>query len=210
MFNANSSHGILVDTDGAITLTGTPTSGVAGTGTVVTNGNSAAGIWIAQTPTGTAPQSTVTGLVAWGSPDGNGMRIVAGSHVAVRGSAFLSNKVNGVIVSTGAGNYNDISLIDLGDGTTLGGNTFQGTLSAGANGGAGLCLSIAANRGQTLLAEGDSFRGVDCSAAATLLLNTKGCGNSATACAGGICDLGFGAAQTAVTPNAFNVMSCTQ
>lgn len=216
MFNANSAHGIFVGDDGSITLTGAPISAVAGTGTVVTNSNSAAGVWIQQTPSATAPPpNSITGLVSWGNFAGNGMRIVAGSNVTVRGSAFLSNNADGVIISTNPtrGNANDsnISLVDLGDGTTAGGNTFQGAIGEGANGNAGLCLAITPNLGETLQAVGNIFRGNTCaSAASTLLLNNTGCGNSVAKCAGGICDLGFGRAQNATTPNAFNVSMCTQ
>ena len=214
-FNGNSAHGILVDTDGSVTLTGTP-GATQGTGTVETNANQAAGMWIQQTPSPTAPPpNAITGLVSFGNTSGNGVRIVGGSNVTVRGSVFLGNSADGVIISTnptnGNANDNDISLIDLGDTATSGGNTFQAPLGAGNNGNAGVCLDIAANSGETLLAVGNTFRGINCAAATSaLLLNSTSCNNNAKSCAGGVCDLGFGTAQKATTPNAFNVSQCTQ
>jgi hypothetical protein len=212
-FNQNTAHGILVDTSGSISLTGSVTSASSGTGTVVTNQNVAAGVWIEQTPGATAPpQNVITGLVAWGNTAGNGLRIVAGSNVQLRNSALLANKDNGVIVSTGGTSTtpnNDLSHIDLGSGSSNGGNTFQAALGSGNNGGAGICLNVAKNSG-VLGAVGNVFSAADCSTtAATLTLNTSGCGNNAGKCASGVCDLGFGSAAAA-TGNSFDVSMCAQ
>jgi hypothetical protein len=211
-FNANTAHGILVDQTGFIDVNGVVTNGAAGTGTIQTNGNLPAGIWIQQTPGATVPQNTITGVVSYGNTAGNGMRIVAGSSIVVRNSAFLANSGDGVIISTygtGATAVNDISKIDLGDIAANGANTFQAPLGAGNNGNAGLCLAVAANSG-TLGAIGNQFSAANCATtAATLTLNTNGCGNSANRCASGVCDLGFGTAAEA-TGNSFDVSMCTQ
>jgi Cys-rich repeat protein len=230
-FDTNSAHGILIDTTGLINLTGSVTAGSATpTGTVVTNGNSAAGVWIAQTP-GTSRQNIINGLVSYLNAGGNGMRIVAGSNVQVRNSVFLNNSANGVIISTsGAGATaaanNDIANIDLGvPSNTNGGNTFQAPLSGAHNGQAGICLAIAPGNSsatppvaaQTLSAVGNQFSAALCTGAttATLTLNKNNCTNSALQCSTGVCDLGLQANGTSgpagtVVPNSFNVSTCTQ
>jgi hypothetical protein len=211
-FNANTAHGILVDQTGYIDLTGAVTNGAMGTGTIQTNGNLPAGVWIQQTPGANIPRNIITGLVSYQNTGGNGMRIVAGSSVTVRSSAFLANAADGVIVSTygtGATAVNDMSKIDLGDATGNGDNTFQAPLGAGNNGNAGLCIAVAANAG-VLSAVGNQFSAANCATtAATLTLNASGCGNSAARCAGGVCDLGYASAADS-TGNSFNVAMCTQ
>jgi hypothetical protein len=211
-FNANTAHGILVDQTGYIDLTGAVTNGAMGTGTIQTNGNLPAGVWIQQTPGANIPRNIITGLVSYQNTGGNGMRIVAGSSVTVRSSAFLANAADGVIVSTygtGATAVNDMSKIDLGDATGNGDNTFQAPLGAGNNGNAGLCIAVAANAG-VLSAVGNQFSAANCATtAATLTLNASGCGNSATRCASGVCDLGYASAADS-TGNSFNVAMCTQ
>jgi hypothetical protein len=210
-FNANTAHGILVDDTGFIQLTGVVTNGAAGTGTVQTNGNLPAGVWIQQTPGAAIPQNVITGLVSFQNTGGNGMRVVAGSSVKVRSSAFLANAGDGVIVSTygtGATAVNDMSKIDLGSGASNGDNVFQAPLGAGNNGNAGLCIAVAANSG-ALSAIGNQFSAANCATtAATLTMNAAGCGNSANRCASGVCDLGFAAAADA-TGNSFDVAMCT-
>jgi hypothetical protein len=204
-FDDNTAHGILVGGTGFIHLTGSVISATAGTGTVVTNGNTAAGVWIQQTAAAPA-QNVINGLVSFANAGGNGMRIVGGSSVQLRSSVLLGNGANGVIVSTGTGaTANSLANIDLGTGASSGGNTFQAPLGSGNNANAGLCLAVAANSG-TLDAAGDTFHAATCtSGTPTLTLNTKGCGNNAAMCAGGVCDLG----ETAATGNVFNVATCT-
>jgi hypothetical protein len=210
MFNNNTAHGILVGGNGFVHVTGSVTSAAAGTGTVETNGNAAAGVWIEQTASAAAlPQNVIDGLVSFANAAGNGMRIVGGSNAKVRNSVFLGNGGNGVVVSSGVGNKaNSLADIDLGTSSTGGSNgrnTFQAPLGGGNNANAGLCLAVAANSG-TLNAAGNTFHAATCtSGALTLTLNAKGCGNNAAMCAGGVCDLG----ETTATGNVFDVSTCT-
>lgn len=207
-FDANTNHGILVDGMGSVTVTGTVTNAATGQGTVTTNGNYAAGVSIEQTP-GTPPLNAISGLVAFGNTNGNGMRFVAGSNVSLRNSGSLGNQGNGVIVSavTATAGSNDISKIDLGSppdaGVTYGGNTLQAALGSGNNGGAGICLQVRPNAG-TLNAAGNQFATVNCgTTAGTLTLNSGACGNAA--CTGGVCDLGI----VNTTGNGFDVSLCS-
>jgi hypothetical protein len=182
-FDANTNHGIFVDTDASITLTGVITSITAGTGTVTTNGNFAAGIWVQQRP-GTPPANLITGLISFGNTNGNGLRFFGGSNVRVRDSAALGNADNGLLVSSNLGTIggDDISKIDLGTaadaGAGYGSNTFQEALgAAGHNAGDGICLDVRANTG-TLHAEGNTFGSADCATTATALTVEEGaCGN---------------------------------
>jgi hypothetical protein len=206
-FDANTNHGILVDENGSVTITGTVIDGATGTGTVTTNANYLAGIWIEQTP-GTPPLNSISGVVSFGNTNGNGMRFVGGSNVKLRNSVLLGNQVNGLIVSAGAGAPgNDITTIDVGTtggaGTTFGGNTLQGALGFGNNSGAGLCLDMGDNAG-TLKAAGNVFEANNCATGAHALhFNAGGCDN--LACAGGVCDLGI----TDGTGNDIDVTMCT-
>ncbi len=163
-FNDNSAHGILVDLIGSVNITGVPSGGNAGT--VVANANNYAGLWIETTPGKNAPRSLVRGIVAFGQTGGNGMRIIAGSSIEVRGSVLLGNAGNGVHVSpyvAGKMVSNDVSMIDLGAPNDPGGNTLQATQGMGNNDNAGICLTVAPNSGK-LLAEGNVFAGpIDCS-----------------------------------------------
>jgi len=192
-FDSNTNHGILVDQNGSVTITGTVIDGAMGTGTVTTSRNYLAGIWIEQTP-GTPPLNTITGVASFGNTNGNGMRFVGGSNVKLRGSVLLGNQVNGLIVSAGAGGPgNDISNIDVGTvgggGSTLGGNTLQGALGLGNNGGAGLCLDVGNNAG-TLEAAGNIFEGENCATTVHALhFNAGSCDN--LTCTGGVCDVGI-------------------
>jgi hypothetical protein len=208
-FDTNTVHGILVDANGSIALTGAVTSAaVPPTGTVTTNHNTAAGIWVEQTP-GSAAQNTITGLVSYANA-GNGIRFVGGSNVKLRASVSLGNAASGVIVSAGMGAAaaaNDIGNIDLGDpadaGGSLGENTVQAPLGNGENGNAGICLAMRANAG-TLLAAGNAFATANCATTAgAVTLNDKGCGNVA-ACTGNVCDIGYSGAG-----NDIDVSLCT-
>jgi hypothetical protein len=204
-FDSNTVHGILVTANGSITLTGVVTStAIPPTGTVTTNHNTAAGIWVQQTP-GTPPLNTITGVVSYANT-GNGLRFVGGSSVQLRGSLSLGNAGSGVIVSAGAGAPgNNIAKIDLGDATggTAGGNTLQAPFGAGQNGHSGICLAMRANAG-TLLAAGNVFSTLNCATATTNVFADKaGCDNN---CAGNatVCDVGFNGAG-----NDINVSTCT-
>lgn len=200
-FDANTNHGILVDTNGFVDVSGAVTSPSAGTGTITTNANYAAGIWIQQTP-GTPPQNVITGVVSFGSTNGNGMRFVTGSNVKLRSSASLGNQASGIIVSNTAGN-SDITKIDLGNptGPAYGNNTLQLT-GASKNGSAGLCMTVRANSGR-LLAAGNVFRSANCAASASVLtINKASCANAA--CTGAICDVAVTGAG-----NDVNASMCT-
>jgi len=196
-FDTNTVHGILVSNSGSISLTGAVTSTAAPpVGTITTSHNTAAGIWVEQTP-GTPPQNTITGLVSYANT-GNGLRFVGGSNVKLRGSVSLGNAASGVIVSAGAAAAgaasNDISKIDLGDpsdaGGSIGGNTLQAPFGAGQNGNAGVCLAMRANAG-TLSAAGNAFSTLNCATATTnVFTNKAGCGNACAANAT-VCDIGF-------------------
>jgi hypothetical protein len=211
-FNGNTAHGILVQQTGFITLTGAVgVGGNLGTGTIETNANVLAGVWIQQVGAGLAA-NTITGLASFGNTAGNGMRIVAGSLVTVRSSQFLGNKGNGVIISEGAGATLDtITGIDLGNTTTKGNNTFQAPLNAGGNTSAGICLDVA-NGQPALLAVGNQFQAQNCANAGggALLLNGASCTNSVATCVTGVCDLGLINPVAGVSANTFNVSSCTQ
>jgi hypothetical protein len=208
-FNANTAHGILVDEGGSVQISGVVTDATTGTGTVETNGNAIAGLWIEQTP-GTPPTNTVTGLVSFGATAGNGVRVFGGSSLVLTQSALLGNAGNGIAIGTyvsGTTRNDSLALIDLGDATTSGGNTLQAA-SPVSNAGVGICLDVAANTG-ALSAVGNTFQGAVCATAATALqLDATGCASTA-ACTGGICDLGFKSAAEAVG-NSFDVSECTQ
>ena len=139
-FNGNTAHGILVEGSGNVTIVGSVTSASTGVGTVETNGNVLAGVWIENTVTVGHHSSSITGLVSFGNTGGNGLHVFAGSSVTVRSSAFLGNKGNGVLVSqgTGATATGSVDGIDLGDATTNGLNTFQAPLGSANNTGVGI------------------------------------------------------------------------
>jgi hypothetical protein len=210
-FNGNTAHGILVQLTGYVTVTGVVTLGNSGTGTIETNGNALAGVWIQQAGATLTP-NTITGLVSFGNTGGNGMRIVAGSFVTVRSSEFLANTGNGVIISQGAGaTINTITGIDLGDTTTKGNNVFQAPAAAGGNASAGICLNVA-NGQPALLALGNQFQTQNCAVAGggALLLNAATCANNVAQCVTGVCDLGLLNPVAGVSTNTFNVASCAQ
>jgi hypothetical protein len=177
--DSNTAHGILVDGSGSITLTGKP--GAGGTGTVTTNENGFAGLWIEQTPGAGAPNNVVTGLVSWANT-ANGIRLVGGSAVTLRGSVALANQANGVLVSTyvnGAIRSNNTSLMDLGtagQNPSYGGNTFQASLGANPNLGAGICLSLDRTAGSKLNAAGNVFAGpTNCASSTATLTSNATC-----------------------------------
>jgi hypothetical protein len=184
-FDANTNHGILVDGGGQVTLSGVVADAITGTGTVTANANYAAGVWIEQAMG--APQNLLTGLVAFGNTNGNGLRIIAGSNVKMRGSAALGNAGNGVIISSAGGK--SISGIDLGTPTDFGNNTLQGTQGAANNGGAGICLTLPSGAG-TLAAAGNIFGAANCASSTGMVpANHAGCGT--TASCNGPCALGI-------------------
>jgi len=230
--NGNTHHGILVDTNAGLSLSGVPTAGsetTGPTGTIVTDGNSAAGIWVQQTPDAAANQPvTINGLVSFAN-SANGMRVVAGSTVTMLNTWSLGNGGDGLIISTGNGGTaaqnNDISNISLGSGSTNGNNLFQQAGTGFENSAVGICLSIASGHTagtggmpaavapQALNAVGNAFSLLNCAGqAGTLQLNPNSCASKA--CAGGVCDLGLAGGKvpggTTAQPNSFDVSMCLQ
>jgi hypothetical protein len=201
-FNQNTQHGILVDGDGTVTITGTPGTGT--TGSVVANGNLVDGIEITQiNPT----LNTITGLVAAVNAD-DGARFYGPSSVQVRNSVFVGNENNGVnILPFGAGaNQNSVATMDLGTASSPGGNTFQS--AANPNAFAGICLDIQANQSQTLQAQGNLWEGGDggvlsCGVAALTENANKGCANGKDIGGSGL------SATVGATSNGIDVASCT-
>jgi hypothetical protein len=168
-FNANTLHGIEVTLLGVVNVTGVPVTmpNITGAGTVVASGNSRSNIYIEQT-VGMAPSvGLLDGVVGWGSTNGSGLEIVAGSSVKVRNSVLLNNAADGVLISgsdtTAAGNA--LGGIDLGAATAtgFGMNVLQAT-GTSRNEGAGICVGLNMNGGnQTLTAAGNTFAGpLDC------------------------------------------------
>jgi len=181
-FDQNTAHGIRVQSAGSIALTAAPSTG--GAGTVTTNHNAAAGLWIEQTPGSSPPANVVTGLVSWANTT-NGIRIVAGSSATLRQSYVLANGSNGIIVSTsvnGSTRSNDVTQIDLGTtaGPSYGGNVVQAALGNNPNAGAGICLALDRMAGSQLNAAGNMFAGpTDCATSSATL-------HTATSCSGAV------------------------
>jgi hypothetical protein len=176
-FDHNTARGIYVTKAAVIELTGT--AGTSGNGTITSNSNGTAGLWIEQTPASGLPLNTVTGLVAWANI-GNGIRIMGGSAARVRQSWVLANGSSGIQVSTYVNGFtrnNDTSKINLGttSGPSYGGNTVQAGLGNNPNAGAGICLAVDRAAGAVLNAAGNIFAGpIDCaSSTATLRKNTR-------------------------------------
>ena len=169
----------------------------ASAGTVLTNGNYYAGVWIQQTA-GTAAVE-LTGLVSYANVAGQGVRVFGGSALKLRKSVLLSNAGNGVLVTTNVvGNVrvNDVSRIDLGTTADYGKNVLQSVLGFNPNLGVGVCLALDAGTAR-LAAAGNSFAGLDCSQNAPgAVTRNNGCGNHADI---GITTLG----------NDINVANCT-
>jgi hypothetical protein len=216
VFRENTLHGIEVSGIGSVNVTGTPvvTANVpSGQGTVLSLGNAAANLMIAQLPgAGANPLNTIDGLVSWGS-QGNGIRIHGGSRAKVRNTVSLNNLANGVYVyradATGLGN--DITNIDLGtnNGADAGKNYLQARQGSNQNAGSGVCIELAAGNGaKTLNVAGNYFAGpdsgtpiLDCQVAATSLgAVSASCGNHTNL---GNRTLGVS------TPITFNVVMCT-
>ncbi|MDP9034064.1 MAG: hypothetical protein M3O50_04615 [Myxococcota bacterium] len=186
-FDANTNHGILVEGSAFVTVSGAVTDALAGVGTITTNFNSQAGLWIAQTPG--SPANVVSGLVSFGSVAGNGMRFFAGSTVTLRDSVSLGNSSAGVRVSDTTASV-DLTGIDLGRpvATEYGHNVFQASGPA-HNSGAGVCLDLSNGATDVLVAAGNLFRSARCDTpGAVLTLQTGGCRGT---CGGLPCDLGI-------------------
>jgi hypothetical protein len=208
-FNNNGQSGILVDTTGSVTLTGSGRSG-----SVIAEHNSMDGLLIDQT--GAAlPLNTITGLFAE-SNTRDGARFFAGSNVKVRSSVFIGNQIGVDIESATGGTAaanNNVSNIDLGTntGSSPGLNVLQD--SATPNNAAGLCLDIAANSGQVLTAQGNTWASansatnVDCSMTASAL-SEGAAGLAGRGCAQGV-DIGGTGLATGLTPNGITVNMCT-
>jgi hypothetical protein len=164
-FNDNTNVGIKVVATGSLTLSGTPSSG--GAGTVLVQGNHSAGLWLEQASPNLA---IVTGVVATGNNPGDGIRVTAGSPLILRSSIVVGNGANGVRVATGSGSVGSVDLGTVHDGS----NTLQ--QAANPNGGAGLCLEGTG----TLEAQGNVFSGHDCAQAVPGYSVSRG-----SSCAGG-------------------------
>jgi hypothetical protein len=182
-FDSNQ-QGIHVTNAGQLTLTGAPGATPLTTATVTTNANLGVGLVIDQTPSATAtapPLNAITGLTAWNTTTGAGVRLHAGSNVKLRSSTALGNATAGVHIFSFASVpvTNDVSHLDLGVAGDYGLNVLQAPSSADAgappaNTGAGICLQVTANAGQILSALGNTLvsfakpvTAVDCSSAAT-------------------------------------------
>jgi hypothetical protein len=200
-FDHNTAHGIYVVAAGSIELSGAPGSG--GAGTITTSFNTAAGLWIEQTPGASVPTNTVTGLVSWANT-GNGLRIVGGSAATLRQSYILANGSNGILISTyvnGGARNNDTSKIDLGSttGPSYGGNTVQAALGGNPNSAAGICLSLDRMAGSTLNAAGNIFSGpTDCSSSTATLTKNGSCSGA----------VDYSVRTTGTTTNAIVVSQC--
>ncbi len=208
-FSGNGAHGIRVAGAGVLNLAGTPGANPPNTSTVIVTNNTTAGIWI-ENPTATT-QSVISGVVSTLSSGGNGMRIIPGSNVKVRGSWLLHNTVNGIDVENNTGGTSTaIANIDLGTGTAggdAGGNTLQDVSSGKPNGGAGLCLRLPTLLASvTLKARGNTFQnGAVCTSTGpggTLVTNV------AKTCTGGVDVGGTIAATDAGAGNKIDVTTC--
>jgi len=160
----NTQRGIEVTTGGSVNITGVATTPPTGNGTVITSGNTDAGLYINQTPGTTGlGTNTITGLVSWNNNTYGG-RFFGGSKVKVRSSVFGANAQFGVLISNaGAGGTAaqrlDVSAIDLGTAVDFGNNWVQTTASVlGHNTNAGLCVNLGNNTATgTLQAAGNEM-----------------------------------------------------
>jgi hypothetical protein len=212
-FDGNTEHGILLNGSGKLTVLGT-----AAMGTVTTNGNHFAGLFIAQNPAladggGTPPPTCmIDGLVSSNTVAGNGVHLEGGSQVQIRNSIFLGNAGSGVvIVSHPAGSTSpindDVHGIDLGVAAlsaVAGKNEFQALADAGAgrNAGAGICLSVTPGVGAQLQAAGNFFSGQDCTQ-----LTPGSISRDKTGCIGSV-DVGI--AGPASNSNTIITLNCPQ
>jgi hypothetical protein len=204
-FYENSFAGISVDGSAKVTITGTPGTGEAGT--VVTYSNTGPGLAVAGAVNVGVypPKSTVTGLVSY-SNGGDGAKLLAGSNVQVRGSAFYGNLVGVGVASAGSAAlaYNDdVSHIDLGTdpASDPGGNTLQAptTTATLVNTNAGLCFGISANKSQTLAAAGNTWATAAGTASLTCTGASPGSLSKSATCAGGNDVAGGGQTGNTVT-----------
>jgi hypothetical protein len=166
-FNANTENGIRVTVLGTLTINGVAT----GEGTVVAKSNTLANIFINHTPGAAPAVSSIDGVIATGSTNGDGgFQILGGSRVKLRNSMVLGNAKAGVAIgaadATAAGSA--LAGIDLGTAQDPGRNVLQAALGSNSNTGAGLCVQLDADAGnQTLAAAGNTFAGPrDCAAVA--------------------------------------------
>jgi hypothetical protein len=201
-FNSNSANaggeGILVDANAFMQLTGTP--GVNGAGTVQANGNSKAGVWIAQDASGGLPtQNTVDGLVAWNNGTntiGDGLHVEGGSNVTVHTSQFLANAIGVHVLASGNGQtawQYDTSHIFFGSSINndQGKNTVQGLPAqdggvSAKNVLAGVCYENLPNKSQTLYVYGNYWVNPNGSAAIDCTQNSPGALSKAANCTGGV------------------------
>lgn len=216
-FDRNTEAGIRVDDAGQITLTGAVGATPPTSGTVTANENASAGLVIGQTP-GAVPVNMVTGLTAWKTTGGAGIRVLAGSALKLRASSALANATSGVHVRSfvsGITVTNDTSKIDLGASAAAdpGKNVLQAPAGQNPNTGVGICLEIQPNVGQILNAYGNTLVtagsagnppvSVDCSTTAAQIRKNTGNG----ACAGGVA---LGVVGNAVNTDQVITLVCTQ
>ena len=193
LFTGNAQHGIEVSGLGSVSITGTPGTPIpSNSGTIVTSGNTTAGIRINQTPGGAGlVTNNINGLVAWGNTN-YGMRLFGGSLVKVRNSILLGNFQYGVIVGgANVASGDDVTKLDLGKAGDPGKNWIQTPVGAtGANANGGLCVGLANCTGaclggmgtitENVSAEGNEMVStvnaqVDCSVS-TATITKGGCG----------------------------------
>jgi hypothetical protein len=216
-FDSNTEAGIRVDDSGQITLTGAVGATAPTTGTVTTNLNASAGLAIQQKP-GTVPVNAVTGLTAWKTTAGPGLRVLGGSSLKLRASSALGNATDGVHVKSfvsGITVTNDTTKIDLGASAAgdPGKNVLQAIAGQNPNTGVGICLEIQPNVGQILNAYGNTLvtaamgatqsASIDCSTTAGQVKKNTGNG----ACAGGVA---IGVIGNAVNTDQIVTLVCTQ
>ncbi len=216
-FDSNTEDGIRVDDAGQITLTGAVGATPPATGTVTANQNANAGVAIQQTP-GTVPLNSITGLTAWKTTAGPGVRILGGSSAKLRASSALGNGTDGVHVKSfvsGITVTNDTTKIDLGASAAgdPGKNVLQAITGQNPNTGVGICLEVQANVGQILNAYGNTLVtagqgataavSIDCSTTAGKI--SKNTGNGA--CLGGAA---IGVIGNAVNTDQIITLVCTQ
>lgn len=209
LFNGNGMHGIRVTGSGVIAITGHPGATPPSTSDLVLSGNTTAGVWVENTTATT--QSSLTGVVSTAGA-ANGIRIIPGSSVKVRGSWVLGNTDNGIDVENSTGSSTTVTNIDLGAaaGADAGGDAGQNTVQttgSGANGGAGICFRLPTGTlGVTLKAEGNVFGAADCATtASTLVVGT----NHACGGAGGVDVGGTISATTSLLGNKVDVTRCS-
>jgi hypothetical protein len=216
-FDGNTEAGIRVDDAGQITLTGVVGAAAPLSGTVTANANGIAGVLVQQTP-GAVPLNTVTGLTAWNTKSGPGVRVLAGSAFKLRASSALANATDGVHVKSfvsGITVTNDTTKIDLGASAAgdPGKNILQAIGGQSPNNGVGICLEIQPNVGQILNAYGNTLvtaaagatqpASIDCSTTAGQIKKNTGNG----ACSGGVA---IGVIGNAVNTDQIVTLVCTQ